>query len=218
MVASGALGFFGEGWPWDKPFIWLDQLKPALFTIVAKTVTYLPRKGNLRWYWPFGCIKFLKGGTLNAVGLRNKGYAWWLRKFRQGKGSKLSLIASIFSEADDAPLELACMAFLFNQLSIVGIEINAFCPNTPGGVFKNTKRIIRSCEEVKKVTHYPLLLKLSVVHDIDEILPNIKGIIQGISINSVPWRVIFPNRRVLLNNLAEEEFLGKLPSHLLGVL
>lgn len=87
------------------------------------------------------------------------------------------------------------MARSFKDLSIVAIEINPSCPNIPGDVLKNTKRIVESCEKVKKVTSHPLLLKLSVVHKIDEILPHIKGIIEAISINSVPWRIVFPNKK-----------------------
>jgi dihydroorotate dehydrogenase len=196
VVASGAFGYFGKGWFYDWPFMVTGQIKPSLFTVVAKTVTYEKRKGNLRWYWPFGCIRFIKGGTLNAVGLTNPGYKWWAKKYKQGREKRISLIASIFSNTPNAVNELVRMAYCLDAIyDIVAIEINASCPNTEGDILKNTKRIIESCERVKKATHYPLLLKLSVVHKIDEILPNITGIIEAISINSVPWRIVFPNQK-----------------------
>jgi len=210
VAASGALGYFGEGWPWDKLFIWTGQLDPRLFTVVGKTLTYKPRKGNLRWYWPFGCIRFLNKGTLNAVGLTNPGIEWWGDKVWQGKGSGLSLIVSIFSENIDTPQELASMACLVGDLPIVGIEINASCPNTEGDILENTRKIVESCEKVKKVTKHPLLLKLSVVHNIGEILPEIKGIIEAISINSVPWKVIFPNKKSPLAHLGGGGVSGKI--------
>ncbi len=33
MVASGALGFDGNGWPWERPLVALGLIKPELFTI-----------------------------------------------------------------------------------------------------------------------------------------------------------------------------------------
>lgn len=194
MAASGALGYYGKGWFHERLLCWMSQgrlLDPSLFTVVAKTVTYKKRKGNPPWYW----LRFLKGGTVNAVGLRNPGYAWWQRGRRNGRGVGISLVASIFSDALDAPRELAYMARLFDDLDIVAIEINASCPNTPGDILKNTRKIIESCQQVKNVSRHPSILKLSVVHNIDMVLPEIKGIIEAISINSVPWRVIFPNRK-----------------------
>jgi len=77
MVASGALGFDGKGYPHEWPLRWMGLINPSLFTVVAKTVTYKPRKGNLRWYCPWKCIRLMPGGVVNAVGLTNKGIGWW---------------------------------------------------------------------------------------------------------------------------------------------
>jgi len=214
MAASGALGYFGNGWPWDRPFIWTGQLDPSLFTVVAKTVTYEPRKGNPRRYWLRLLPAGIKGvihtqGTVNAVGLANPGYVWWQRKVRQGKGIG-SLIASIFSESSNAVQELAYMARVFQGLRIVGIEVNASCPNTEGDVLQNTQRIIGSCEAVKKQTNFPLLLKLSVVHDIGSILPRVERIVEAISINSVPWDIVFPCTRSPLDYCGEGGVSGKI--------
>jgi len=49
----------------------------TLFTTVIKTLTLHPRRGNLRWYNPLGCIRLIPGGTVNAVGLTNPGIDWW---------------------------------------------------------------------------------------------------------------------------------------------
>ena len=57
MAASGALAFDGEGWPWEQPLRCLGLLDPSLFTIVTKTLTRHPRKGNLRWYNPFRVVR-----------------------------------------------------------------------------------------------------------------------------------------------------------------
>ena len=213
MVASGALGFFGEGWPWDKPFIWTGQLNPALFTVVAKTITFKPKRGNLRWYWPFGCIRFLEGGTLNAVGLTNPGSDWWSEKIRQGRGKGISLVASFFSDSERASVELALMATAIKTLpDIKAIEINASCPNTLAGVQKDARTIIESCNKVKKNCPLPIILKLSVVHaeNLAYILPNIVDIVEAISINSVPWKVIFPNKRSPLERFGGGAVSGKI--------
>jgi len=82
MVASGALGFDGKGYLHEWPLRWIGLIDPSLFTVVAKTVTYKPRKGNLRLYKPWGCIRLLPNGVVNAVGLTNKGIRWWLRRKR----------------------------------------------------------------------------------------------------------------------------------------
>jgi dihydroorotate dehydrogenase (fumarate)/dihydroorotate dehydrogenase (NAD+) catalytic subunit len=212
MAASGALAFDGKGWFHEQPLRWLGLLDPSLFTIVAKTITYKSRKGNYLWYCPWKCIHLMPGGAVNAVGLTNPGFSWWLRKTKQNKKSKISLIASIFSDSEDAAEELALMAANIEAfIGVKGIEINASCPNTQGDNLSNTKRIIESCEKVKRVTSFlPLILKLSVVHNINEILPNIKGIIEAISINSVPWRIVFPDKESPLAYLGGGGVSGKI--------
>ena len=49
MAASGALAYDGRGWWWEWPLRWCGLLDPSLFTIVTKTLTRHPRRGNLRW-------------------------------------------------------------------------------------------------------------------------------------------------------------------------
>ena len=47
MIASGALGFDGKGWIWERPLVWLGLVRPDLFTVVIKTLTRNPRPGSL---------------------------------------------------------------------------------------------------------------------------------------------------------------------------
>ena len=93
MVASGALGFDGKSYPHEWPLRWIGLIDPSLFTVVAKTVTYKPRKGNLRWYKPWGCIRLLPGGVVNAVELTIKGLGGGAKKkvFLQTKERSLWL-------------------------------------------------------------------------------------------------------------------------------
>ncbi len=198
MVASGALAFDGKGWPWEWPLRWSGFLDPSLFTVVIKTLTYEPRKGNLRWHNSLGCIRILRQGVVNAVGLINPGIEWWCRKIgSKVNHKKIPLVGSILS---DDIYELAEMAKMLNDFDLVGLEINASCPNAGEDFLessKNVERIIQGCKAVKKESRFPLILKLSVVHYIESILPEIKGIVEAISINSVPWAFIFPKKSPL---------------------
>ncbi len=212
VVASGALGYDGRGAWWGEYILrWFGLIDPFLFTVVAKTVTFEKRKGNYRWYWPPGCVQFLSReggdsrfglldceGVVNAFGLTNPGYKWWENWcWIQGLLQKrIFLIASVFSDSERAPQEISQMVKSFSdelRSEIVAIEINGSCLNSgQGDILSNSRKIIEICEAAKKVSKHPLILKLSVVHDIDEILPRVKGLVEAIDINSVPWKVIFP--------------------------
>ncbi len=127
VAASGALGFDGQGWPWEKPLKWLGLFDPSLFTVVIKTLTRYPTEGNLRWYNPFGSIRFLKDGVVNAVGLTNPGINWWYKKI----GPRLDffhppLVASIASESLH---NLKEMAEIFNDFNFMALELDVSCPN-----------------------------------------------------------------------------------------
>src|SRR6185369_4551400 len=77
MAASGALAYNGKGWLWERPLVGLGLIEPRLFTIVIKTLTRKPRKGNLRWWKPWTCVRLIPGGSVNKVGLTNPGIDWW---------------------------------------------------------------------------------------------------------------------------------------------
>jgi len=206
MTASGALGFDGKGWPWEQPWRWLGLLDPALFTSVIKTLTLRPMEGNLRWYNPFRCVRLINNGVVNAVGLSNPGVNWWCKKIGPSVNSaKIPLIASIFGEPD----ELAEMAKLLNNFDLVGIEINASCPNAEICVLQDTTRVIASCKAVKLNSSLPIILKVSVTHDVSQIVKEAGNFVEAFSINSVPWAIAFPNRQSPLENLGGGGLSGK---------
>ncbi len=209
MVASGALAFDGKGWFWEKPLRWMGLLDPSLFTVVIKTLTYEPRKGNLRWYNPFGCIRLIEGGTVNSVGLTNKGYKWWCRKVAPKISGKIPLVGSVFCEEPDEVFKM-CMAL--NRFNLVGMELNASCPNTEKGVLESAGKIIDCCKSAEDASRFPLILKLSVIHDVEKIIPEVKGIIEAFSINSVPWDIVFPNKESPLAHLGGGGVSGKAAS------
>lgn len=197
MTASGALGFDGKGWPWEKPWRWIGLLDPKLFTSVTKTLTLEPQKGNLRWYNPFGCVRFINGGVVNAVGLSNPGLDWWCKKIGpKVQSEKIPLVASIFGE----PEELADMANILDKFDLVGLEINASCPNTQTRILEDTERVVLSCKAVRASSCLPLILKISVTHDVSQIVKEVENLVEAISINSVPWAIAFPNCPSPLDN------------------
>lgn len=214
MVASGALGFDGKGYLYEWPLRWMGLIDPSLFTIVAKTVTYKPRKGNLRLYKPWACIRFLPNilkpdGVVNSVGLRNKGIKWWCEEKGVLVGKKkISLVGSILS---DNIYELVEMAKMMNDFDLVALEINASCTNTGGDLLENTEKVIMGCLAVKEVSRFPLILKVSVVHDVRLIFAGMDDEdIEAISINSVPWETIFPYKKSPLAHLGGGGVSGKI--------
>jgi dihydroorotate dehydrogenase len=106
--------------------------------------------------------------------------------------------------------EIKEMASMLNAFDLVGIELNASCPNTEGDCLQNAARITESCKAIKKETDLPLILKLSVVHPIEKIIPQVEGTVEAISINSVPWKVVFPDRKSSLEHLGSGGISGKI--------
>ena len=207
MAASGALAFDGSGWFWEKPLRWLGLFDPTSFTVVIKTLTWQPRRGNLRWYNPFGCIRLLPGGTVNAVGLTNPGIEWWCRNIGPHTDStRIPLVGSILGE----PNELAVMAKMLNDFNLVGLEVNASCPNTGDDLLTNTAKVVQGCQAVRSVSRFPIILKLSVGHEVERILRAVEDAVEAFSINSVPWTVVYPQRRSPLAHLGGGGVSGKI--------
>ena len=96
LAAGGALGYDGQGWPHEQPLRLINAFDPHLFTAVTKTLTFVPEVGNLRWYKPWDCIRFVPNGVVNAVGLSNIGFGAWCQHYgRRLNRSKQPVIASI---------------------------------------------------------------------------------------------------------------------------
>lgn len=197
MTASGAMGYDGRGWTHEQPLRWLGLLDVSLFPHVMKTITSPPREGNFRWWKPWDCIRFIWEdgkivGVANAFGLTNPGINWWIKTVGPKlDSSKIPLVGSIFGE----PRELAKMAGILNDFDLVGLEVNASCPNTDDDTLSNSDRVIQSCAVVAESSRHPVVLKVSVVHDIEKIMPAVRGMVEAVSVNSVPWHIAFRNRQ-----------------------
>ncbi|MFC1651748.1 hypothetical protein ACFL24_01150 [Patescibacteria group bacterium] len=201
MAASGALGYNGKGWPWEKPLCWIGVIRPKLFTVVTKTITFDPCKGN----HPLQAVRFIKGGVINALGLGNPGIKKLIPMI---KNTKLDLIVSIAGN----PFELIPMINELNKLNIRGIELNVSCPNTSEDITapKFIDRIKGRCECAKYHSKHPLILKLSPAQKYLTIARVIENIgIQAITINSVPWDYLYPDQESPLKEFGGGGVSGK---------
>ncbi len=194
FAASGALAFDGSGWPWEKPLIWSGLMDPRLFTVRAKTLTFLRRRGNLRWYAPWRCIRLIPDGVVNAVGLTNMGFIHWcLTVGPKINRSQLAIIASINQEENIESTGIE--AILLDGFDLVGVELNISCPNVSHGddVQKFEDRAVEACRILRKRCRHPLLVKLSVTHRMD-FVRRLAPYAEAFDINSVPWDMVFPGQ------------------------
>lgn len=189
MVASGALAFDGQGWPWERPLVWLGLIKPQLFTVVIKSLTRNPRPGNLRWWKPWSCVRLIPGGAVNKVGLTNPGIDWWCREVGPKlRFARFAIAGSIFGDEK----ELVEMAIMLNRFDLVALEINVSCPNT-GHAIEMAEMVVNSVKAVKRVSRHPIIVKLSADQDYLAIARGLVGVAEAISLNSVPWKTVFTN-------------------------
>lgn len=193
IAASGALAYDGSGWPWEHPLRWMGLVDPRFFTVVTKTLTYLPRKGNLRWYAPWRCVRLLKEGVVNAIGLTNPGFRWWCGRIGPRiDRSKIPIIVSIRSENCD---ELAEMAHALSTYDIVGLEFNASCPNSEKEKMASPAFIREACARIKEAApQVPLGIKLGLIPTVPELVKAAEPFVEFFQINSVPWGELFPER------------------------
>ena len=207
MVASGALSFDGQGWWWERPLVWLGLIRPELFTVVLKTLTRYPRKGNLCWHlpwtWlpfsPWSCVRFLPGGAVNKVGLTNPGIEWWCEKIGPRLDfQKFAIAGSIFGQE----AELVEMARMFNRFDFVAIEINVSCPNADHD--SQTEAIVKCAKRVKMVSRHPVIVKVSVDQDYLAIADKLFGVVEAMSFNSVKWEMIYPGDKSPLRKLEKK--------------
>ncbi len=94
------------------------------------------------------------------------------------------------------------MADDLNDFKIPALEINASCPNTNDcDILSNAARVIEGCKAVAEVTDFPIILKVSVVHGANRIIPRVESICEAFAINSVPYPVVFPGKKSPLLHL-----------------
>jgi dihydroorotate dehydrogenase (NAD+) catalytic subunit len=170
IYASGALGFDGNGWMWEKPLIKFGLI-PTNIPIITKTLTLKRKKGN-----PLA-IRFIKNGVKNKIGLDNPGIEYWIKNIYP-KVNK-NIIVSIFGEIG---LEYMTMIYMLDDLNIKGIELNISCPNRDYIIQNNS--LISLLGAIK--SKHPLLIKVNNRNNLD-IFKNkiIQEKVEAISINSI---------------------------------
>ncbi len=189
MVASGALAFDGKGWPWERPLMWLGLIKPELFTVVIKSLTRHPRKGNLRWWKPSECVRLIPGGAVNKIGLTNPGIEWWCKEVAPKLDfQKFPIAGSIFGDEK----ELVEMAEMLNHFDLVALEVNVSCPNT-GHAIEMAELVVNIVKAVKRASRHPIIVKVSADQDYLAIARGLAETAEAVSLNSVPWKTVFTN-------------------------
>ena len=184
--ASGALAWYGEGWWWEKPLRWAGFIRPDELTIISKTLTFEPRKGNLKWWCPWRCVRLAKGGAVNAVGLTNPGYEWWVKNF-PAKIRERKIIASIMPGSKE---EAEKMVKAINPCPIFGMEINVSCPNVDHDAsISHIKDIV---DVVKANSKHPVILKLGYHDPYLDICKDLDGKVDAFDlINTISWDKLY---------------------------
>lgn len=192
VVASGALGFYGKGWPWERPLVWTRLIDPNLFLVVSKTLTLEPKNGNL------SAVRLIKGGTVNALGLPNPGIDKWMREFpckalRSGH-SKPPLMLSLAGGMYD----IRTMVGRTKSFPLIGIELNFSCPT-----FKKneTDEMIETCQAVRSMLGGTRGLVAKIGSEHAYLVPRLAPFVDAVTLNSVPWSLIFPGEKSPLAHL-----------------
>ena len=136
----------------------LAYLQPGdLGALVLKTVTPEPRFGN-----PPQRMGEFPGGVLNAIGLENKGLAYW----RDHIAPELTKVPMpvVANAGGHSAQDYVAMTEAFHEMTgVAAIELNLSCPNVVGGIQFSTdakalEDVVKAC---RAATDKPLWVKLS---------------------------------------------------------
>lgn len=230
--SAGALGYWGEAWPWerillylsipdfsrrnlaDKLLHWEKPLDRAMMTVFGKTTTSPGRLGNYRWYKPRDTLRFLPGGTVNAHGWANPGF--WVVAEDIEKSYNPKLYALVLNFFSDDFRKLAQMARRCRDLPIVAIEIDPYCPNVQHSVPMTVGRLQEMCEIIRRESSKPVILKLSAASWplLERIVMTVHRIVEAITINTVPWAICFPDKVSPLAHHGGGGVSGKAAQHI----
>ena len=212
LCAAGALGLDGHDAgngivrPWKWLFKLLGQHRPHAWGLITKTLTYTPRKGRLRWWCPWRCVRPLGAGNwCNSVGLTNPGYRAWIeRYYARAVTSCDVVIPSLSFDQDAGPFagshgivsaQAQAMLDDFNKLDgLSALEINLSCPNSGHVDFEWMCWLLR---QLGPLSRYPFIVKLG---------PDLSQLVKAISIldssilafdviNTVPFTTVYPHQR-----------------------
>jgi dihydroorotate dehydrogenase (NAD+) catalytic subunit len=149
LVASGTFGYGRE----MVGFVALDRLGG----IVPKTITQLPRRGNVPWR-----TVETSAGLLNSIGLDNDGIEAFLKnQLPWLKQCGAPVIVSIAGATQPEFVQMADQ--LEGVPGIAALELNISCPNVSHGIDLGTdpemcRRVVAG---VRGVTKIPVIAKLT---------------------------------------------------------
>ena len=179
----------------------LNELYPLsmLGGLVTKTITVEPCEGN-----PPPRIWETEHGVLNSIGLENPGIDRFMNEVLPELFQLNPII--IVSIAGSKPEEFYTLVERLNPTNVTAYEINVSCPNVARGgieLGKDTTSLLDIARNLRELSHKPLIYKLSIVHDIDQIVPLLTPYADGFTlINSVPAMAIdLQTRRSQLGNI-----------------
>lgn len=160
---SGALAFDGRGWWWEQPLRWCGLIDPKAFTVVAKTVTLNPRRGNLSLWHPWTCVRLVKDGwgqrgVVNAIGLTNPGLQHWVN-YDYCRAIKMGYRVAASVSVDD-PDEARVVATMLRGLKLAYVEVNISCPNVGHQFGDRAKSDIQHLLTQVATARHPIVLKL----------------------------------------------------------
>lgn len=210
--ASGARGFWGEGYWFHKYFEPLG-LDYEGSTFIAKTTTMHPRQGNM----PLSdngitpqqllpkCIKVnvVKGAVLNSVGLSGPGAAHLLRQgyWQHRQSPFLISFMSVEKRRDQRLSELrefvsTLKARLPDFQAPVGLQINFSCPNVAVHLSELAFEI-RDALDIAADLQIPLIPKVNALFPVDlAVSLSEHANFDALSVsNTIPWEQVPENVR-----------------------
>jgi dihydroorotate dehydrogenase len=211
IVLSTALGPDGRGilpytlWPAYR--LLLRVVRDTATTILTKSATLLPRRGNFVPANPF-TWRYIRrlpgGGMLNAYGLTNDGVAAVAPRIGASCRQGLEVIANFWPEfshgAEHAARETLEAVSLYRQHlgeSFRALELNLSCPNVPADMACSLSDAL-ACVRRVKAAHPDLFLiaKISIRHPYEfaqELEKAGAGALHAI--NTIPYEMVFPPGR-----------------------
>jgi dihydroorotate dehydrogenase len=212
QCASGAMGWFGEGYWYHN---WVPGLDWAGCAFVSKTTTLERREGNMPFYdveivkqrkhhfrpqerFPKSVVTFpWKGAVLNSVGLSGPG-AKALFETGQWQDKKEPFFISFMSIAktlEERKQETKAFVEMVELFEVdfgtqFGIQVNLSCPNTghdTSKIAEEAAEILGLFQGLRKSCQIPIVPKFNVLYPVEavrEIEPLCDAICTS---NTLPW-------------------------------
>lgn len=211
IIISTAFGTAGDGiFPYTLCPSYrrlLRQVRASGLTILSKSATLAPRRGNfipanpLTWKY----IRRLPGlGMLNAYGLTNPGVEVCAVKIRESIKAGFQVIPNFYPEFAKgeavAVAETLAAVALYRRIlgpAFWALELNFSCPNSQEEIGANVSQVRTCIRRLRQeAPELFLIAKLSVLHPL-ELAQDLEamgvGAVHGV--NTIPYDLVFPPGR-----------------------